>query len=72
MELKFLTENELEEMGLGTKAKFRKDRHKTGIPYVKVGRLVRYRLSDVEAFCEANLQAVGGKAEILKAAEAMA
>jgi hypothetical protein len=25
-----------------------------GIPYVKIGRLVRYRLSDVLAYCEAH------------------
>ena len=62
--MKFLTEGDLEKMGLGTKAKFRKDRHlKTGIPYIKCGRLVRYRGSDVEAFVQANLQSVGAKAK---------
>jgi hypothetical protein len=60
--MKFLTESELEAVGLVTKSKLRKDRHlKIGIPYIKVGRLVRYRESDVEAFCQANLQTVGEK-----------
>jgi hypothetical protein len=62
--MRFLTESELEERGFAKKAKLRKDRHlKTGVPYVKIGRLVRYRLSDVEAFCEANLQPVNQKTE---------
>lgn len=29
--------------------------HKYNLPYVKVGRLVKYRLSDLEAFLEQNL-----------------
>lgn len=30
-----------------------------GLPYVKVGRLVRYRLSDLEAFVERRTQSGG-------------
>lgn len=30
-----------------------------GIPYVKVGRAVRYRAADVVAFLDRNLQSVG-------------
>lgn len=66
--MKLLTEKEMEQKGFGTKSKLRKDRHlKTGLPYVKIGRLVRYRESDVEAFVQANLQVVGGKAQDARA-----
>ena len=30
--------------------------HKYKLPYVKIGRLVKYRISDLEAFVEQNLQ----------------
>lgn len=32
---------------------------KTGIPYIKLGRAVRYRLADVNTWLETNAQPVG-------------
>jgi len=71
--MKLLTETEVAELYEVTKPCLRRWRHEgRGLPFVKVGRLVRYRQEDVEAFVSANLQTVGGKAEVLKAAEGMA
>jgi excisionase family DNA binding protein len=71
--MKLLTESQVAELYGITKPCLRRWRHeRRALPFVKVGRLARYRQEDVEAFVSANLQTVGGKAEVPKAAEAMA
>jgi hypothetical protein len=53
-----LTENELaERWRLKSPKKLQADRAKgVGCPYVRIGRCVRYRVADVEAYEAANLQ----------------
>jgi hypothetical protein len=51
MEKKFLSERELEEIGIQSRSKSRNDRWRgVGLPYVKLGRCVRYRIEDVERY----------------------
>ena len=46
-----LSDRQLEERGIRSRSSAQKDRVRgTGIPFVYVGRLVRYRESDVEAY----------------------
>lgn len=54
---KLLTDSELEDMlGVG-KGWAAKDRCQSArIPHVKIGRSVRYRIQDVEAFIEASVR----------------
>ena len=60
--MKLLTETEVAELYEVTKPCLRRWRHEgRGLPFVKVGRLVRYRQEDVEAFVSANLQQLGEK-----------
>ncbi|HOP40450.1 MAG TPA: helix-turn-helix domain-containing protein [Geobacteraceae bacterium] len=55
------TENQLAEYLGVTVKKLRKDRLlKKGVPFVKIGRCVRYRKEDVDAYVEANCQAPEG------------
>ncbi|MFN8655324.1 MAG: hypothetical protein U0105_03200 [Candidatus Obscuribacterales bacterium] len=52
---KLFTEQELCAAGYGSRAKLRKDRMKgCGIPFVYIGRAVRYRESDVRAWLGEN------------------
>lgn len=52
---KLYTERELADLGIASVSKLRKDRMKgTGIPFIQIGRLVRYRGSDVDAFLALN------------------
>lgn len=49
----YLTEKDVAKLTKLSLAKLRQDRHKhCGIPYIKIGRAVRYRLEQVEAFME--------------------
>jgi hypothetical protein len=53
----FFTEAQLAERQQKSVKTLRNDRLTgRGIPFIKIGRLVRYRLSDVLAFEEANLR----------------
>jgi excisionase family DNA binding protein len=55
--MKLLTESQVAELYGITKPCLRRWRHeRRGLPFVKVGRLVRYRQSDVEAFISSNVQ----------------
>jgi predicted DNA-binding transcriptional regulator AlpA len=48
---RLLTDRQVSEITGRARSTLQKDRlHGDGIPYVYVGRLVRYRLSDVERF----------------------
>jgi hypothetical protein len=52
---RFYTEQELSEAGLGSRSKLAHDRMDgTGIPFFYLGRAVRYRESDVNAWLDAN------------------
>lgn len=52
-EVQYLTENEVSRITKRALQTLRNDRHeKRGIPYVKVGRSVRYKLTDVVEFME--------------------
>lgn len=53
-----LDENQLaEKLGLRSVRKLQKDRLSgVGIPFIRVGRLVRYRPSDVEAWIAKNVR----------------
>lgn len=52
---KLFTPQELERAGIASCSKLQKDRIKgIGIPFVYVGRRVRYRASDVDAYLQAN------------------
>lgn len=51
-----LTEQELADRWRSSKKKLQADRLKgTGVPFVRIGRLIRYRLNDVTAYEEENL-----------------
>lgn len=53
--VQYLTERDVSLMICRALSTLRNDRHNTrGIPYVKFGKSVRYKLSDVEKFMEAN------------------
>jgi hypothetical protein len=59
-----LTEQEVSNRYAVSLAYLRKHRHlKTGPPYVKVDRLVRYRVSDLEHFFNSHLVLTQGGAE---------
>ncbi len=61
--MKLLTETEVAELYGITKPCLRRWRHeRRTLPFVKVGRLARYRQEDVEAFVNANLQGIGSQA----------
>ena len=52
---RLLTADEIENEGGGSKSKLAKDRcYGKGIPYVKLGRLVRYRLGDYREYIARN------------------
>ena len=52
---KLIDQKTLSELIATTQSSIEKARvMKTGIPYVKIGRLVRYRLSDVENYLDAH------------------
>jgi hypothetical protein len=52
-EVQYLTENEVSRITRRALQTLRNDRHRRrGIPYVKVGRSVRYKLVDVYEFME--------------------
>jgi hypothetical protein len=52
-EVQYLTENEVSRITRRALQTLRNDRHRRrGIPYVKVGRSVRYKLDDVYEFME--------------------
>lgn len=52
--LKFLNENDLVDMGVASSVHTLRSwrQKKIGPPFVKVGRSVKYRLSDVEAYLD--------------------
>lgn len=55
MEIKLLTEQEVAELMKCSLAKLQKDRHlRKGIPFVKHGSQVRYKLTDISKFIEHN------------------
>jgi hypothetical protein len=55
---KLLTENAVAQLIRRSVSTLRRDRIAgTGIPFVKIGRQVRYRESDVAAFCAARVRA---------------
>lgn len=54
-EVKLLNETEVAEMIGRAVQTLRNDRHYgRGLPYIKFGRTVRYRLSDINAYLDAN------------------
>lgn len=55
--MKLLTESEVAETYGVTKPCLRRWRHEgRGLPFVRIGRLIRYRSGDVEAFVNANVE----------------
>lgn len=53
--VQYLTERDVSQMICRALSTLRNDRHAgRGIPYVKFSKSVRYRLSDVEEYMEAN------------------
>jgi len=53
--VKYLTERDVSQMICRALSTLRNDRHRSkGIPYVKLGKSVRYKLADVEEYMEAN------------------
>jgi hypothetical protein len=49
------TEQDLEEMGLGSAKTFKRDRYEgKGLPFVKIGRRVRYLKSDLLDYLNSN------------------
>ncbi|MCI0626794.1 MAG: helix-turn-helix domain-containing protein [Acidobacteria bacterium] len=61
--MKLLTETEVSQKLDVTKPCLRRWRHEgRGLPFVRVGRLVRYRFEDIEAFIAENRQEINGKA----------
>ncbi|MBI9112839.1 AlpA family transcriptional regulator [Maridesulfovibrio ferrireducens] len=66
MSLQLLNEKKVSEMTGYSLSKIRKDRHfRRGMPYVKLGKSVRYLVEDVEKFVmchrvDPNVERVGG------------
>jgi hypothetical protein len=59
----FFTDKDLEAMGLGS-AQARRNKRCKGedpIPYIRIGRLVRYHIDDVRAYVARNRVESGGK-----------
>jgi len=53
MELRYLTEKDVQKITQRALSTLRNDRHRSrGIPYMKIGRSVRYNIQDVIDFME--------------------
>jgi len=62
---RYLTENEVSEVTAFSLSKLRQDRFlKKGIPYLKIGRSVRYRPDDIRAYMEARRIVTAGSREV--------
>ncbi len=60
---KLLSEADLAELTGRSRSSWQKDRfyrRKNSIPYIRVGRFIRYRLEDVEAWLQKNSVVNGG------------